>query len=230
MLAVALPPSLPLHVVLRTPDIYIVPRTAARRSPRHHRRYRREAGFDKTVHPADIARLRGRAADLLPALAEAPELETWAGLRPTTGDRLPPARSAVPGHQNQFLATGHYRNGILLAPATARVMAELITGERLSVDLSRVLSAAARRIRSNSPRTTAADIRPSIVTIVSPLRYNQMYFSSVWRSSHYVHRRRTKGTGRHRRHQLVDLLDRRRRGGPLLPRHRHSRARPALHF
>ena len=136
MLAVALPPSSPLHVVLRTPDIYIVPRTT---QPAGMRAVIgatvEEAGFDKTVNTVDIARLRGLAAQLLPVIAEAPELETWAGLRPATPDNLP-LLGPIPGQDNQFLATGHYRNGILLAPATARVMAELITGESPSVDLS----------------------------------------------------------------------------------------------
>ena len=92
-------------------------------------------GFDKTVRPADIAHLRALAAKLFPPIAEAPELETWAGLRPSTPDSLP-LLGPIPGQENQFLATGHYRNGILLAPATARVMAELIMGEPPSVDLA----------------------------------------------------------------------------------------------
>jgi glycine oxidase len=136
MLAVELPPSVPLHVVLRTPDIYIVPRTTQATGTRAVIGATvEEAGFDKTVNAVDIARLRGLAAQLIPVIAEAPELEAWAGLRPATPDNLP-VLGSIPGHDNQFLATGHYRNGILLAPATARVMAELITGESPSVDLS----------------------------------------------------------------------------------------------
>jgi glycine oxidase len=136
MLAVALPSSLPLHVVLRTPDIYIVPRTHDDDGVRAVIGATVEsAGFDKTVHPADIERLRGHAARLLPPIANAPELETWAGLRPSTPDNLP-LLGPLPEHLNQFLATGHHRNGILLAPATARVMAQLIAGEHPSVDLT----------------------------------------------------------------------------------------------
>lgn len=136
MLAVALMDSLPLHVVLRTPDIYIVPRTIGTTAKRAIIGATVEdSGFDKTVNPSDIAHLRSRAAELLPAIAEAPEVETWAGLRPSTPDNLPLICS-IPGHENQFLATGHYRNGILLAPATARVMAELISGVRPSLDVT----------------------------------------------------------------------------------------------
>ena len=136
MLAVALPQSTPLHVVLRTPEVYVVPRTTDAAGIRAIIGATVEDdGFDKTVRPADIAHLRALAAKLFPPIAEAPELETWAGLRPSTPDNLP-LLGPIPGQENQFLATGHYRNGILLAPATARVMAELIMGEPPSVDLA----------------------------------------------------------------------------------------------
>ncbi|HEU5342195.1 NAD(P)/FAD-dependent oxidoreductase, partial [Edaphobacter sp.] len=135
MLAVALPPELPLRQVVRTPDIYIVPRAAG---PTPIRAIIgatvEDAGFDKTVHPADIARLQSQAAELLPALATATILESWAGLRPATPDSLP-LLGPTPNQRNHFLAAGHYRNGILLAPATAHVMAQLITGEPASINL-----------------------------------------------------------------------------------------------
>lgn len=136
MLAVSLPPSLPLHVVVRTPEIYVVPRTI---DPAVNRAVIgatvEDAGYDKTVHASDIAHLRSLAASLLPQLADAPELETWSGLRPATEDGLP-ILGPIPSNPNQFIATGHYRNGILLAPATAHIMAQMLTGEKLSIDLS----------------------------------------------------------------------------------------------
>jgi glycine oxidase len=136
MLAVSLPPSLPLHFVVRTPEVYIVPRAAGSLPTRAIIGATVEdAGFDKVVHPDDIARLRNLAASLLPSLARAPELETWAGLRPATPDGLP-LLGSLPGQQNRFLAAGHYRNGILLAPATAHVMAQILSNEPPSVDLS----------------------------------------------------------------------------------------------
>ena len=135
MLAVSLP-SLTLNLVLRTPEIYIVPRTTGPNAGRAIIGATVEnAGFDKTVHPADIDRLHTLAADLLPDLAHAPQFETWAGLRPTTPDGLP-LLGPIPDRPNQFIATGHYRNGILLAPATAHVMAQLLSGEQPSIDLS----------------------------------------------------------------------------------------------
>ncbi|MBS1798220.1 MAG: FAD-dependent oxidoreductase [Acidobacteria bacterium] len=134
MLAVALPPSLPLHMVIRTPEIYIVPRTASTEDRRAVIGATVEdAGFDKTVHAEDIARLRSLAADLVPGLAEARELETWAGLRPATANGLPLIGSVT---ENHLIASGHYRNGILLAPATARVMYELLAGNAPPLDLT----------------------------------------------------------------------------------------------
>jgi glycine oxidase len=136
MLAVSLPPSLPLHLVVRTPEIYIVPRTG---NSTEHRAIIgatiEDAGFDKTVDPVDIAKLHALAAALLPQLASAPILESWAGLRPATQDGLP-LLGAIRTQPHHHIATGHYRNGILLAPATAHLMAQVITGESTSIDLS----------------------------------------------------------------------------------------------
>jgi glycine oxidase len=136
MFSVALPPALPLHLVIRTPDIYIVPRTAGPAAGRAIIGATVEdIGFNKTVYPAHIDRLRTLAAALLPGIANATQLEAWSGLRPATSDGLP-LLGVLPAQPNHFIATGHYRNGILLAPATAHVMAEFLLGETPSVDLS----------------------------------------------------------------------------------------------
>jgi len=126
MLALAIPPGLPLDITLRTERFYIVPRLHGPQAGRaivgatvEH------AGFDTTVHPADIAALHARAAALVPGLASARIVDTWAGLRPATADRLP-LIGAHPTKVHHFVATGHFRNGILLAPATAQVMADLL--------------------------------------------------------------------------------------------------------
>ncbi len=136
MLAVSLPTSLPLHLVVRTPGIYIVPRTSGPNAGRAIIGATIEdAGFDKTLHSSDIAHLRSLAAALLPPLADAPQLEAWAGLRPATPDGLP-LLGALTIQPNHFIATGHYRDGILLAPATAHVMAQLLSGVSPSIDLT----------------------------------------------------------------------------------------------
>jgi Glycine/D-amino acid oxidases (deaminating) len=136
MLAIAIPPSLSLPLVVRTHGMYIVPRTTGPNTGRAIIGATIEdAGFDKLVHPSDIAHLRALAGALLPPLADAPQLEAWAGLRPSTPDGLP-FLGPWPDQPNQFVAAGHYRNGILLAPATAHVMAQLITDQPTAIDLS----------------------------------------------------------------------------------------------
>ena len=136
MLAVAIPPSLPLHFTVRTESIYIVPRISGPNAGRAIIGATIEdVGFDKIVNPTDIAHLHTQASSLLPQFESAPILESWAGLRPATPDGLP-LLGALPSRPNYYIATGHYRDGILLAPATARVMAQLLSGEDPSIDLT----------------------------------------------------------------------------------------------
>jgi glycine oxidase len=118
------------NVVLRTPEIYIVPRldgTALVGATVE------DAGFDLTARAEDERWLRARAADLVPAAAGAPLLEHWAGVRPATSDRLPLLGALS---QRRFLATGHFRNGILLAPGTAVAMADLLQGKEMPDDIA----------------------------------------------------------------------------------------------
>jgi glycine oxidase len=63
-----------------------------------------------------------RAIALCPALASHTLLQTWTGLRPRPHNRPAPIIEPLSGYQNVFLATGHYRNGVLLAPATAAIV------------------------------------------------------------------------------------------------------------
>ena len=130
MLSVELSGPTQLACVLRTPELYIVPRGLGR--------YIigatvEDAAFDKSVQPEAIHQLLADASALWPPLKQAQIVEAWAGLRPGTADHLPMIGSDGP---NCWLATGHFRNGILLAPATARIMRELITGSETSIDLA----------------------------------------------------------------------------------------------
>ena len=85
-----------------------------------------EMGFDRRVTGGGVHELLREAYRLLPDVAEMEFLGATAGLRPGTPDNLPViGRSSLDG---LLLATGHYRNGILLAPVTARSIAELIEG------------------------------------------------------------------------------------------------------
>ncbi|HHP7245368.1 MAG TPA: NAD(P)/FAD-dependent oxidoreductase [Elainellaceae cyanobacterium] len=69
-----------------------------------------------------------RAIALCPALENATILETWSGLRPRPWNQSAPVIEPLAGYTNVILATGHYRNGVLLAPATAQRVAEMIRG------------------------------------------------------------------------------------------------------
>ncbi|MBB5064134.1 FAD-binding oxidoreductase [Granulicella mallensis] len=137
MLRVQLPATLPLREVHRTEHIYIVPRTQGPQAGTALIGATLEdAGFDTALHPESLDHLRSLAAQLLPSLADeatAPQVEAWAGLRPATTDSLPILDAHTPC---QFLAIGHFRNGILLAPATAAVMADLIEGKSPAIDLA----------------------------------------------------------------------------------------------
>jgi glycine oxidase len=140
MLCVIMPEREMVRHVVRAPDVYLIPRSDGRMLIGATAE---EAGFDKQTVPETILKLRQAAIDLVPKLAEARILEAWAGLRPGTPDGLPIlGATPTPGY---FVATGHFRDGILLAPVTARAMAQVIAGERPELDLS---AFAAARFRS----------------------------------------------------------------------------------
>ena len=85
-----------------------------------------ERGFDARVTAGGVHDLLAAALAAAPALAPFALVETWAGLRPATPDGRPfLGETALAGY---VVATGHYRNGILLAPASARLIAGTIAG------------------------------------------------------------------------------------------------------
>lgn len=89
-----------------------------------------ELGFDNRVTAGGIHELLREAYRLLPEVAELEFIDAIAGLRPGTPDNLPVVgRTRIDG---LLLATGHYRNGILLAPITARAIADLVDGGTLT--------------------------------------------------------------------------------------------------
>ena len=120
-----------LRHVIRSPEVYLVPRSDGRILVGATVE---EAGFDKRTVPETLQRLRHTAVEALPALAHARILEAWAGLRPGTPDDLPIlGATSLPGY---FVAAGHFRDGILLAPITAQLMAQVINGEAVEHDLA----------------------------------------------------------------------------------------------
>jgi glycine oxidase len=131
MLSVIMPRKEMVRHVIRAPEVYLIPRSDGRMVIGATCE---EAGFDKRTVPETIQRLRQAAVDLVPKLVDARTLQAWAGLRPGTPDKLPIlGATATPGY---FVATGHFRDGILLAPVTAKAMVDLMTGRAKQFDLA----------------------------------------------------------------------------------------------
>src|SRR5450432_357062 len=91
-------------------------------------------GFKKQVTVGGLASILTLAHTLIPALGEAPVTGSWSNFRPFTEDHLPVLGST--SVRGLVLATGHFRNGILLAPITAYAIAELVATGRATVDLA----------------------------------------------------------------------------------------------
>jgi glycine oxidase len=92
------------------------------------------AGFDAEVTSAGLASIFTGATALCPALSSLEVTRTWAGLRPVTPDGLPIV-GREPGCEGLWYATGHGRNGILLAAITGLLITQLINGEPPEEDL-----------------------------------------------------------------------------------------------
>ncbi len=117
-----LSPAPDVSMVIESEDVYVVPRGQSWLLGATVER----VGFEKRVTAGAVGRLITAAALLLPSLESAAFLSAWSGLRPATPDGLPVlGRGCLPG---LFLATGHFRNGILLAPVTAAALADEIAG------------------------------------------------------------------------------------------------------
>lgn len=122
MLSVAAGAGAPQRV-LRAGHVYLVPRAG-------------QVVIGATMEPdrvidepeaGAIEALRAEGIKLCPALADAPVAESWAGVRPGTPDHAPfIGETVTPG---LYVAAGHYRNGILLAPVTARIIADQLLGQ-----------------------------------------------------------------------------------------------------
>ncbi|WP_315788381.1 glycine oxidase ThiO [Fischerella sp. JS2] len=196
--------QLPLTRVLFGQDIYIVPK-----------RNRRiiigatieDVGFTPHNTPAGIQTLLQAAIRLYPQIQDYPIEELWWGFRPATPDELP-----ILGHspcQNLTLATGHYRNGILLAPVTAALIADLIWEQKSdpllshfhysrfqnksstsSVMLTHPLTASPHKTQVNSliPKSEASPEKSFVPTTDTPLVIAGKTFTS----------RLMTGTGKYR--------------------------------
>jgi glycine oxidase len=107
--------------VLHSKKCYLVPRKDGRILIGATVEY---AGFQKAVTVRGINSLLAAAIELVPSLEACEIIESWSGLRPDTPDHLPVIGES--GISNLLLATGHFRNGILLAPVTARSITDIL--------------------------------------------------------------------------------------------------------
>ncbi len=120
----------PITRVVHSSSVYVVPRRDGRILIGATVEY---TGFKKEVTVSAINHLLKAGLELVPSLGQFAVVETWSGLRPDTIDHLPIIGPS--GIDNLILATGHFRNGILLAPVTAELVADTVVQGRVSDDL-----------------------------------------------------------------------------------------------
>lgn len=127
MLSFETNPSIASHIIY-SPRGYIVPRHNGRLlagSTTEH------AGFDKRVTAAGVHSILSHALEITSRIAGLPLVDSWAGLRPCAPDNLP-VLGPYDGIEGLIYATGHYRNGILLTPITAELIAGVIADNVVS--------------------------------------------------------------------------------------------------
>ncbi len=117
--------------VIRTPEVYIIPRSDGRILLGATVE---EVGYEKRVDADVVKRFTESAAKIVPKIAEMRLHDAWAGLRPGSPDGLPILGAT--SMRGYYAATGHYRDGILLAPVTALVMTEVLKGRKPQFDLT----------------------------------------------------------------------------------------------
>ena len=93
------------------------------------------AGFAKEVTAAGVIRILRNALEIAPSLANLPVVDFWSGLRPKAPDGLP-VLGPCGEIDGLIYATGHYRNGILLAPITGELIARTIVEDSLPTALA----------------------------------------------------------------------------------------------
>jgi glycine oxidase len=124
--------GIPLRHVVRSERGYIVPRDHDAPQNLVAGSTIENAGYEKAVTSGGLEEILGAVNELGPSLAGAEILDTWSGLRPGTPDQLPILGPT--DLEGLLIATGHYRNGILLAPVTAKLITEWITEGRTTLN------------------------------------------------------------------------------------------------
>ncbi|MBA2379535.1 MAG: glycine oxidase ThiO [Blastocatellia bacterium] len=124
-----------LSHVIYSPRGYLVPRSADRILVGATVE---NTGFDKSSTPDAAREIHAAAAEIIPDLAHVKIVDQWAGLRPHAPNGTP-IIGPVPDVENLYLAAGHFRNGILLAPLTAAYIADDVQGKTPGSERSRFL-------------------------------------------------------------------------------------------
>lgn len=127
MLCFHIEPTFARHVIYSSRG-YLVPRRDGRLLAGSTSE---RVGFDKRVTDEGAVSIKSMAFEIAPALEAAAIVDSWAGFRPHAPDDLP-VLGAASDIDGLFYATGHYRNGILLAPITAEVLAEAVVNRESS--------------------------------------------------------------------------------------------------
>jgi glycine oxidase len=122
----------PIRCVLRSEHGYLVPRGMQSPQTLVVGSTIENAGYEKRITSGGLEKILAAANELVPELAKAELVETWCGLRPGTPDQLPILGPAE--IDGLVFATGHYRNGILLAPITAKLIGEWIADRRTTME------------------------------------------------------------------------------------------------
>ena len=128
VLVEAMPP--PFQHIVDGLGIYIVPRADGKILLGATVEY---VGYDKTATVDGAKQMIDAGIGIAPQLARSAFVQTWAGLRPYAKNG--PLLGYLPGYENVVLASGHFKNGILLAPITGQLIAELITTGQSSLPL-----------------------------------------------------------------------------------------------
>jgi glycine oxidase len=95
-----------------------------------------DAGFEKAITAGGVSQIIRNAVEIMPEVERLPIVDSWSGLRPGSPDDWP-VIGPDPERQGLYFATGHYRNGILLAPVTAEIVSDLVLGSESQRDLAR---------------------------------------------------------------------------------------------
>jgi glycine/D-amino acid oxidase-like deaminating enzyme len=85
-----------------------------------------DLGFERGVDTGTVAAIREEMEQLIPAAIHHPPVCSWSGFRPYSEDLLP-VIGPVPREKGVFVAAGHFKKGVMLAPVTGKIMADLVT-------------------------------------------------------------------------------------------------------